>query len=144
MARSSFDIITRLDSQSLEIMFKATDVRQLPSYKDKPYNYSSAPLPTKRPIYRRRRVVLAVLAVLGIIFLFIIALRSQSTAGEAGLDGLLDPILRSIGLKGPEMELVSGGMVVKGRRPKLMREGGRAWVEFPDGTKKKLQRKGSH
>lgn len=37
-----------------------------------------------------------------------------------------------------EMEMVSGGEVPKGARPKLMRKGGKAWIELADGTKQGL------
>jgi len=37
-----------------------------------------------------------------------------------------------------EMEMVSGGEVPKGARPKLMRQGGKAWIEMADGTKQAL------
>jgi len=129
-------------------MFKSQDNRQLPTFKDKPYNHSPASSSAARPLYRRRRTILAaVLLVLGLV-LWIAAIRGSSTslsgsrlgkdvadAAEAIVGGgkAVEPEI--------EMELVSGGEVPKGARPKLMRQGGKAWIEMADGTKQALRGK---
>jgi len=126
-------------------MFKSQDTRQLPTFKDKPYNHSSASSSATRPLYRRRRTILAaVLLVLGLILWFT-AIRGSSTslagswlgkdvadAAEAIVSGgkAAEPEI--------EMEMVSGGEVPKGARPKLMRQGGKAWIEMADGTRQGL------
>lgn len=128
-------------------MFKSEDARQLPSYKDKPYNHSSIPstTKTKRPIYRRRRVLLLVTVVMGLIFWIMFAMRTETgVAGTGSFQGKHQAIDRANGVEDNEveMEIVSGGQVPKGKRPKLMRQGGKAWIELPDGTRQKLDAKG--
>ena len=126
-------------------MFKSQDNRQLPTFKDKPYNHSSASPSATRPLYRRRRTILAaVLLVLGFV-LWVAAIRSSSTslAGSwlsKNVADAAEAIVSGGEAAQPEieMEMVSGGEVPKGARPKLMRQGGKAWIEMADGTKQAL------
>jgi len=87
---------------------------------------------------------------MGLIFWVMFAMRTRTSAVGStnavaasflGKDQAIDP---ANGVEGeqPELELVSGGKVPKGKRPKLMREGGKAWIELPDGTRQKLGAKG--
>lgn len=62
---------------------------------------------------------------------------SGSLLGKNGADAM-EAIMSGGKVEEPEMEMVSGGEVPKGRRPKLMREGGKAWIEMADGTKQAL------
>jgi len=52
---------------------------ELPMYKDKPYNYSGS---NRRPFYRKRRILLVIPAVLGLL-LYITGFLSGSSAGSS-------------------------------------------------------------
>jgi hypothetical protein len=170
------------DSHHLRItpnMFRSKDASQLPSYKDKTYTHSST-TSTKiiRPMYRRRRVLIVLIVVIVLMFWIMSTTRTKHLARN-NQDGLANSIRSHESLKGNrpklmreggralieqpdslnqklgarvqdsvneqpeeiEMEMVSGGEVPKGKRPKLMREGGRAWIQMPDGTKQELGKK---
>jgi hypothetical protein len=129
-------------------------------------------------MYRRRRVLIVLIVVIVLMFWIMSATRTKHLARN-NQDGLANSIRSHESLKGNrpklmreggralieqpdslnqklgakvqvsvneqpeeiEMEMVSGGEVPKGKRPKLMREGGRAWIQMPDGTKQELGKK---
>jgi len=74
---------------------------------------------------------------MGLMFWIVFAMRTRT-----GAVGSTNAVAGSFLGKEAEMELVSGGQVPKGKRPKLMREGGKAWIELPDGTRQRLGAKG--